>query len=40
MRAGVVLHLNKIESRIPKDVNCLSWLELASGSWEEYFVFP
>ena len=41
LEKGVVLHLNKMnESRKPKDVDCLSWLELVSGSWEEYFVFP
>ena len=37
LEKGGTLHLNKIESSLPKDALCQVWLKLAMGFWSGYF---
>ena len=38
MEKGVVLHLNKLESPLPKDALSQDWLKLAQWFWRKRFV--
>ena len=37
LKKGVALHLNKLESTLPKDTLCQVWLKLAQWFWRRRF---